>query len=61
MEEGIIISDYFGTNNDNFPTYISKPEENKENTKIEEKQIEEKLNNENLNDEKQNDEKSNDE
>ena len=61
MEEGIIISDYFGTNNDNFPTYISKPEENKENTKIEGKQIEEKLNNENLNDEKQNDEKSNDE
>ena len=61
MEEGIIISDYFGTNNDNFPTYISKPEENKENTKSEEKQIEEKLNNENLNDEKQNDEKSNDE
>ena len=54
--EGVIISDYFGTNNDNFPTYTSKPIENKENEKNEMEQKEEKQNDEKGNEEKQNDE-----
>ena len=54
--EGVIISDYFGTNNDNFPTYTSKPIENKENEKNEIEQKQEKQNNEKGNEEKQNDE-----
>ena len=54
--EGVIISDYFGTNNDNFPTHTSKPIENKENEKNEMEQKEEKQNDEKGNEEKQNDE-----
>ena len=58
--EGVIISDYFGTNNDNFPTHPSKPIDNKENEKNETEQKEEKQDDKKEKEEKQNQENQKD-